>query len=60
MLIMETCPVCDNPLDQCTCCPEWGHVCLLDLGELFCPVCRPEPKKSTGHTGGQKSQDTQP
>jgi hypothetical protein len=41
----ETCPVCQKPEDQCVCCPECGHVCPLDLGEPYCPVCKPEPKK---------------
>jgi len=40
---MELCPVCKQPIDECICCPECGHVCLLDQGELYCPVCKPKP-----------------
>ncbi|MGD2080751.1 MAG: hypothetical protein PVJ36_06450 [Nitrospirota bacterium] len=40
----ETCPVCKKPKDQCVCCPECGHVCPLELGEPYCPVCKPKPK----------------
>jgi len=42
---MELCPVCKEQTDKCVCCPECGHVCLLDMGELYCPVCKPEPKE---------------
>ena len=46
----ELCPVCENPVSECVCCPECGHVCALDEGELYCPVCSPrrpggEPEK---------------
>ena len=47
---MKICNICDNPIDKCICCEEWGHICPLDLGELFCPICKPEPagyKKSS-------------
>ena len=37
----EVCPECGNRLDDCVCCPECGHVCALDSGELNCPVCGP-------------------
>jgi len=37
----DTCPVCGNQADLCICCPECGHVCLLELGEAYCPVCSP-------------------
>ncbi|MFQ5735540.1 MAG: hypothetical protein ACE5GY_01585 [Thermodesulfobacteriota bacterium] len=41
----ECCPVCGNRVDDCICCPECGHECVIDQGELYCPVCGPEPPK---------------
>ncbi|MBI5642755.1 MAG: hypothetical protein HY954_04695 [Deltaproteobacteria bacterium] len=35
------CAVCGNRTDECVCCPECGHACLLDGGEQYCPVCGP-------------------
>jgi len=41
----EFCPICKNRIEDCVCCPECGHECLLDQGEMYCPVCGPvEPK----------------
>lgn len=36
------CEICENPVDTCICCAECGHVCSLDLGELYCTVCFPK------------------
>lgn len=47
----DTCQVCGEPIDECICCPECGHLCPLDLGELYCPVCRPEPVQKPGAGG---------
>lgn len=47
----ELCPVCKNPVEDCVCCPECGHMCLLDQGELNCPVCGPKkqgPEEENG------------
>lgn len=44
----ELCPVCEHRLDDCICCPECGHVCAIDSGELYCPVCGPVPPKVVG------------
>ncbi len=44
---MEICDVCNKPHEKCICCPECGHICSLDYGENYCPVCLPE-KKSYG------------
>lgn len=42
----ELCPACGYPVDECVCCPECGHVCPIDEGETYCPVCGPpEPEK---------------
>ncbi len=41
----EKCPVCGNRIDECICCPECGHICVMDEGELYCPVCGPVPPK---------------
>jgi tRNA(adenine34) deaminase len=43
----DICLTCGKPLSKCTCCPECGHICSLDYGEPFCPVCLPEIKKDT-------------
>ncbi len=40
----EICDVCKKPIEECICCPECGHICSLDRGELYCPVCFPEKK----------------
>ncbi|MBI5492821.1 MAG: hypothetical protein HY893_07815 [Deltaproteobacteria bacterium] len=41
----ETCQVCGNRIEDCVCCPECGHTCVLESGGLYCPVCGPvEPK----------------
>ena len=39
---IKICHVCEKPADECTCCAECGHICSLDLGEPYCPVCFPE------------------
>lgn len=39
---MEICEVCKKPLNECVCCPECGHICDLDKGEYYCPVCFPK------------------
>ncbi|MFQ5441290.1 MAG: hypothetical protein ACE5EB_01025 [Thermodesulfobacteriota bacterium] len=39
---VELCRVCGKPVDDCVCCPECGHVCPLDMGEDYCPVCSPK------------------
>ncbi len=47
----EICPVCKNRITDCVCCPECGHVCARDQGELYCPVCgpaKPEPGQGVG------------
>ena len=41
---IEICEVCKKPIEECICCPECGHICSLDSGELHCPVCFPEKK----------------
>jgi tRNA(adenine34) deaminase len=41
--MIDVCEVCNKPLRECTCCPECGHTCGLDYGELYCPVCLPDP-----------------
>lgn len=41
----EFCPVCGNRAEDCVCCPECGHECVLDQGELYCPVCGPVKPK---------------
>ncbi|MBI4929731.1 MAG: tRNA adenosine(34) deaminase TadA [Bacteroidetes bacterium] len=40
----EICEVCERPIKECICCPECGHICGLDYGEKYCPVCFPEEK----------------
>jgi hypothetical protein len=40
----ETCEICENPVDECICCDGCGHICMLDYGEPYCPVCFPEKK----------------
>jgi hypothetical protein len=46
METVEKCPVCNQSKDKCICCPECGHICMLDEGEYFCPVCKPNPKEA--------------
>ena len=43
----EFCPVCGNRTEECVCCPECGHECVLDQGGLYCPVCGPAEAKNT-------------
>ena len=40
---VKTCFVCEKPVYECECCAECGHICSLDYGELYCPVCFPNP-----------------
>lgn len=40
--LTEICPVCRQPVHLCACCPECWHICSLDHGKYFCPVCPPE------------------
>ena len=49
------CPVCGYPEDECVCCPECGHVCPLDAGEDFCPVCSPRLPGRPGE--GEKGEE---
>src|SRR3989338_8522156 len=44
---MEICQICEKSTEKCICCPECGHICGLDNGENYCPVCFPK-KKSSG------------
>lgn len=39
--VEAVCPVCGNIKSECVCCPECGHVCALDSGGVYCPVCGP-------------------
>jgi len=39
---MQICKVCNRPVEKCICCPECGHICDLDRGENYCPVCFPK------------------
>jgi hypothetical protein len=41
----KKCAICKEPAEKCICCPECGHVCSLDYGEIYCPVCFPENNK---------------
>lgn len=41
----EKCNLCGQPIDRCICCPECGHDCLLERGEIYCSVCLPEPNR---------------
>ena len=43
------CPVCKLPIMECICCPERGHVCPLDQGDSYCPVCSPDPVSTARH-----------
>lgn len=45
----ELCPVCNNRVEDCVCCPECGHVCAHDEDELVCPVCGPVVKEPVNH-----------
>jgi hypothetical protein len=40
----EVCDICEKVNEECICCPECGHICSLDIGESYCPVCFPELK----------------
>lgn len=44
----EICPVCKKSVDDCICCPECGHVCVMNEGELYCPVCGPVKPSDEG------------
>jgi hypothetical protein len=44
----EICQICGNRTEECICCPECGHVCALDAGELYCPVCGPVGERPAG------------
>jgi hypothetical protein len=45
----DTCQVCGLDINECICCPECGHICALDEGELYCSVCSPPlPGSETG------------
>ncbi|MCK4846528.1 MAG: hypothetical protein KAS88_02565 [Deltaproteobacteria bacterium] len=37
----ERCRACGEVLENCVCCPECGHICPLEQGEDYCPVCSP-------------------
>jgi len=41
----KVCPDCGGVEGECICCLGCGHICPLDSGELFCPICKPEPEK---------------
>ncbi|MDP2689521.1 MAG: hypothetical protein Q8P48_05355 [Deltaproteobacteria bacterium] len=41
----EFCPVCGNRTEDCVCCPECGHECVLNEEGLYCPVCGPVKPK---------------
>ncbi|MEK7308553.1 MAG: tRNA adenosine(34) deaminase TadA [Nitrospirota bacterium] len=43
---MEICQICEKSTEECICCPECGHICGLDNGENYCPVCFPKNKSS--------------
>jgi hypothetical protein len=45
-IVEELCPVCGNRQEDCVCCPECGHECLLNQGEMYCPVCGPVKPKT--------------
>ncbi len=34
--------VCEKPIKECICCPECSHICSLEHGEYYCPVCFPK------------------
>jgi len=37
----KICEVCEKPIKKCICCPECGHICSLDRGGYYCPICLP-------------------
>lgn len=37
----EVCKQCGMRVEDCLCCPECGHICAIDQGEPYCPVCGP-------------------
>lgn len=43
----KICELCEKPIEKCECCEGCGHICPRDLGELYCPVCFPEPAKKS-------------
>jgi tRNA(adenine34) deaminase len=40
----NVCDICGLPLEDCSCCGECSHICSLDYGEEFCPVCFPDQR----------------
>jgi hypothetical protein len=40
----EVCDICEKTNEEHICCPECGHICSLDTGESYYPVCFPEIK----------------
>ena len=40
----DVCDECGSPVSECVCCSGCGHVCPRDLGELYCPICLPDPE----------------
>ncbi len=36
------CRVCGEEDGGCLCCPEAGHVCPRDWGQIDCPICGPK------------------
>jgi tRNA(adenine34) deaminase len=45
-MMENICEVCEKPIKECICCPECGHICSLDRGEYYCPVCFPEKDRT--------------
>jgi|GEM_PF-2360418 len=54
---MEVCEVCKRPVEECICCPECGHICALDEGEYYCPVCLPLRKTKADKHGDIREED---
>jgi hypothetical protein len=42
------CKDCGETPAKCVCCESCGHVCPLDMGEQYCPICLPEPGTGGG------------
>jgi hypothetical protein len=42
----EICEICEKKVDDCICCPECSHICDLDYGKYYCPICFPKKKAS--------------
>jgi len=40
----EMCEECGLPVSECVCCSGCSHVCPMDLDELYCPICLPDPE----------------